>query len=73
MESVTLKVTFAEHLPADRISSLVSGIAAYGNVIEANESKTYSVEVFRVSHLPQLKEQLTRWERYGSLWWSIAT
>lgn len=73
MESIILKVTFAEHLPADQISSLVTGIAAYGNVTDTNEPNSYSVEVFRVSKLPQLKEQLTKWERHGFLRWFVET
>lgn len=64
-----LQVTFAEHIPSDRIAGMVSGIAAYGNVESVADGRIFSVEVFRRSNLPGLKEQLLRWEQYGFLRW----
>lgn len=62
-------VEFARHISSDRIAGMVSGIAAYGNVDTAPDGVTFTVQVFRASKLPQLKEQLLNWERYGFLRW----
>ena len=72
METIDLLVAFPEHMPHSRIDGLVSGIAAYGNVAEDGQPRTYRVSVFRASKLPPLTEQLTAWERHGFLSWQRA-
>jgi len=62
-------VEFAEHIPIDRISSMVTGMAACGNVDAASNGRTYTVRIFRASNLPYLKKKLTSWERYGFIQW----
>lgn len=69
--SVTLAVTFSEHMSFAEIPSLVSGIAAYGNILPAESPRTFSVEVFRTSKLPKLKLQLADWETRGWLRWGV--
>ena len=64
-----IQVEFAMRIPSDRIAGMVSGIAVYGNVDAAPDGVTFTVQVFRASKLPQLKEQLLNWERYGFLRW----
>jgi hypothetical protein len=63
-------VEFARHIPSDQIAGMVSGIAAYGNVDAAPDGIAFTVQVFRASKLPHLKEQLLNWERYGFLRWT---
>ena len=65
----TIRVEFAEHLPPKDVAGMVSGLAAYGNVDSKDNERTYVVKVFRESKLPQLKRQLTDWERYGFMRW----
>ncbi len=48
---------------------MASQIAAYGDVTAGEEPREYLIEVFRLSKLPSLKEQLTKWETYGFLRW----
>lgn len=72
MEATDLLVAFPEHMQQSRIDGLLSGIAAYGNVGEGGQPRTYRVSVFRASKLPQLAEQLTTWERHGFLTWQRA-
>lgn len=61
------KITFGEHIPAQRISGMVSGIAAYGNVL--GEGREYAVEIFRVSKAPRLEKRLVAWDEHGFLSW----
>ena len=63
-------VKFAEHIPAESIAGMVSGMAAYGNVDADSDGLSFTVRVFRESKLPRLKEQLLNWERYGFLRWT---
>jgi hypothetical protein len=72
MPTIDLIVEFPEHLSGSRIDGLVTGIAAYGNVAEAEHPRTYRVSVFRASKLPELEQQLVSWERYGFLRWQRA-
>jgi hypothetical protein len=69
MTTVDLLVEFPEHTPASRIESLVTGIAAYGNVTEEGRPRTFKVSVFRAAKLPRLEKQLETWEQYGYLRW----
>ena len=62
-------ITFAEHLPADRVAGMVGGIAAYGNVDSTDNPHQFTVRVFRAGKLPRLKKQLQSWETYGFLRW----
>jgi hypothetical protein len=71
MSEANLIVEFPVHSPADRIASLASGIAAYGNVRQGASPLELHVTVFRMSKLPKLKDQLTTWEAYGFLRWRV--
>ena len=62
---------FGQHVPRDSLASMVTGIAVYGNVIESASGRQFEVMVFRPSNLPELKRELTKWELYGFLRWSI--
>lgn len=73
MNQPQLLVKFAEHLPLDKVAGMVSGIAAYGNVEQSEDARTFVVNIFRPSKLQGLKDQLTSWEQYGFLRWSEAT
>jgi hypothetical protein len=64
---VKVTVQFAEHISPDRVAGMVSGIAAYGNVVDGGSPRELVVDVFRATHLPGLKTQLMEWERYGFL------
>jgi hypothetical protein len=64
-----LTIVFAEHIGADRIASLISSIAAYGDVILGKEAHTYEVSMWRRSKLQDLKEQLVSWEQRGIHVW----
>jgi hypothetical protein len=70
MESATLLVEFGDHMSMDRVTPMVTGIAAYGNVFNGHSERSFVVEVFRASKLLHLKDQLGRWERLGFLRWS---
>ena len=72
MTDAELVVHFAEHLPESQVAGLVSGIAAYGDVVPDQGTHSFKVTVFRQSKLPRLKEQLVEWERYGFLRWQDA-
>lgn len=72
MTTTDLFVAFPEHMQIARIEGLITGIAAYGSVAEAQQPRTYTVSVFRASKLPRLEEQLTIWERHGFLRWHRA-
>jgi hypothetical protein len=69
---VELWVEFAEHMQESRIASLVSGIAAYGSVSSTDAARTYRIIISRTSKLPQLEEQLVKWERNGFIRWRAA-
>lgn len=73
MEQQQFVVKFAEHLPLDKVAGMVSGIAAYGNVKQSDDVRTFVVKIFRPSKRQGLKDQLTSWERYGFLRWSEST
>lgn len=73
IEQQILVVTFAEYLPLDSVSGMVTGIAAYGNVIQGQDDHTFIVSVFRMSKLDALKKRLGKWEQYGFLRWSEVT
>ena len=62
-------VVFGEHIPVDRITGMVSGLGAYGNVESKEGERTFVVHIFRASNLPRLEEMLTGWEKYGFLRW----
>jgi len=64
-----LKVTFSQHIPQDKIASMVSGIAAYGNVTADSSDRIFIVEVFRLSKFPKLQKKLHDLEQYGFLRW----
>ena len=55
-----IEVTFGEHIAHNRITSMVSSIAAYGSVFPSDDPRTFRCEVFRASKLPKLREQLTQ-------------
>jgi hypothetical protein len=65
-----LVVDFGEHISHDQITSMVSSIAAYGNVYQGAPDREFAIEVFHASKLPKLKRCLTEWERYGFIRWS---
>lgn len=64
-----LTVLFAEHLGPDRIASLVSAIAAYGDVFPGPKAHVYQVTVWRKSHIRKLQEHLVSLEKRGVLRW----
>jgi hypothetical protein len=68
-----LNVEFGEHISADRVASMVSSMAAYGNVFDGHSQRAFVVEVFRRSKLPGLQRQLLSWENHGFLRWSEDT
>ena len=72
MATGDLFVAFPEHMPSSQIDALVTFMAAYGNVAEAEQPRSYTVSVLRASKLPRLEEQLDVWERYGFLRWRRA-
>ena len=49
---------------------MVSGIAAFGNVLDGEAPREFIVDVFRSSKLPDLRTKLLSWERYGFLTWA---
>ena len=65
-----IAVTFSEHVPIQQVLSMVSSIAAYGNVCPGSTDHIFTVQVFRASKLPKLKAQLSAWEQNGFLNWS---
>jgi hypothetical protein len=67
-----LTFTFGDHVNLNRVQSMVSSIAAYGNVHEGENQREFRVEVFRPSKLPSLSNQLVEWDRYGFLRWAEA-
>jgi len=69
--SVFLKVCFGAHVPTGSVGGMMTGIAAYGNLKEGSTERECVVEVFRVSKLPKLKDQLTKWETFGFLRWDV--
>ena len=70
MSVAKLRVHFADHISRDRINSMVSGIAAYGNVLPDGAPQDFVVEVFRASKLPRLEAWLEQLERLGTIRWS---
>ena len=68
-----LTITFGDHVDLNAVQSMVSSIAAYGNVYEGENPRTFRVEVFPPSKLPGVKERLVEWDRYGFLHWVEAT
>lgn len=73
MDNTELTIEFGEHVPSDQVASMLTGLAAYGNVSEGSNTRQFQVSVFRRSKLPDLKSQLVKWERYGFLQWHDAT
>jgi hypothetical protein len=71
--SVFVEARFGVHIPTASMDSMKSGMAAYGNVKNGPTERELVVEIYRTSKLPQLKEQLTKWETFGFLQWDIAT
>ena len=71
MSDAHLIVEFPEHTAADRIASIVTGIAAYGDVRGGTNALEFRVTVFRLSKLPGLKQRLTEWENYGFVRWRV--
>jgi hypothetical protein len=69
MTSKFLKIVFGEHIAMERIASMISGIAAYGNVTAGAAKGIYEVEVFRLSKMPGLQKKLHDLEKYGVLRW----
>jgi hypothetical protein len=69
MTAVKLVVTFNEHVASNRVASMTSSIAAYGNVLQGSSEREFVVEVFRVSKEPSLRERLAQWEAHGYLRW----
>lgn len=73
MESTYIKIEFGIHVPESSISSIVTGIASYGNIQEGASHLCLVVEVFRKSSVEKLKKRLLEWERYGFLRWQVST
>jgi hypothetical protein len=46
---VKVTVQFAEHISPDRVAGMVSGIAAYGNVVDGGSPRELVVDVFRAT------------------------
>jgi hypothetical protein len=63
-------VTFNAHVPQKSIESMMSGIAAYGDVIVDESQRGIRLAVSRHSKLSKLEGQLTDWDRFGFLRWS---
>jgi hypothetical protein len=72
MANTEFVVEFAEHLKPDQIASMVTGMAAYGNIHERSTPRSFEVPVFRASNVPRLRQKLVTWERYGFLNWRDA-
>jgi len=53
-----ISVSFAEHVASAQVASIVSGIAAYGNVLDGETPKEFLVEVFRPSKVAKLMTRL---------------
>jgi hypothetical protein len=66
---IVIEITFGEHIAANRVSSMISSIAAYGNVFQGTDARSFRCEVFRASKLPNLKLRLVDWDKYGFLCW----
>lgn len=64
-----IEITFGEHIAHNRITSMVSSIAAHGNVFPGEDPRTFRCEVFRASALPSLKERLVQWDLHGFVHW----
>jgi len=62
-----ISVSFARHVAEREISSMVSAIAAYGNVRDGSSEGEFLVEVFRPSKRAGLMTRLMEWERHGFL------
>jgi hypothetical protein len=65
-----MTVTFNDHIGLDRVAGMVGTMMAYGNVLRRASDRNFSIEIFRRSKLPKLKDQLVQWERHGFLSWS---
>lgn len=72
MANPTIIVEFGEHVALDSVASMVTGIAAYGDVDGCGEDRKIAVRVFRPSKLGGLKNKLLHLERYGFLRWRQA-
>ena len=73
MNMTVLTIAFGDHVDLNRVQSMVSSIAAYGNVFEGKTQRAFRVDVFRLSKLSGLKGRLVEWGRYGFLHWTEAT
>ncbi len=69
MNAVKFVVTFNEHVSSNRVTSMTSSIAAYGNVLPGSSDREFLIEVFRASKAPSLRERLAQWEAHGVLHW----
>ncbi|HVN22504.1 MAG TPA: hypothetical protein VMT71_00935 [Syntrophorhabdales bacterium] len=71
MNNTYFVIEFGVHVPEDSLSSIITGIGAYGNVSANSQPNQYEVEVLRKSNVLKLKQRLLEWERYGFLKWHI--
>ena len=71
MENVRVIFEFPEHMAESQIASLITGIAAYGNVLPLEKPRSFVVEVFRTGKVAGLKRLLDHDSRYGFLQWNI--
>jgi hypothetical protein len=69
MTATKFIVRFNEHVAAKQVTSMASGIAAYGNVLPGSSEREFVVEVFRASKAPGLRARLSQWEVHGFLYW----
>jgi hypothetical protein len=61
-------IRFAEHIPHDRIDSLITSMSACGDVRRC-EDGSYLIEVYRAGKLDWRQNMLGRWDANGSLSW----
>jgi len=47
----------------------MSGMAAYGSVLDVRSQRAFVVEISRKSHRPELRRQILSRERHGFLNW----
>lgn len=71
MENLRIVFEFPEHMPESQIATLITGIAAYGNVSLRDEPRSFVVEVFRSGKGAKLKQLLDHDARYGFLRWNV--
>jgi hypothetical protein len=68
--STTFVVWFGEHVPAEQMASIATGIARHGCMLPGASDRDFSITVLWPSQVPTLKTYLAALERLGHARWS---